>query len=369
MLIAAKMGTMSRDTRTRLGLASALLLVSACGRINIEQLPRPQGPGRDAGQPLDPEDAGEGDEPDDPSDADMAEVDASDEDAALPDAEVELDGAVDASEEDAAPPDAAVDAGPVCSLTGTWAAQMDVQLSWPAALVAAGSGTLRVWGRAQVTQNGNALSVGLLPCHVQVPDFALNPLFGQNESYGITFATAPFDRSPSPFATSDTTGTVAGALPGGTVTLSGLSMLVGLTMANPLTDGWPAVGAVMQADHDNNGKPAVSANYKTGGAYRNPPLNMTLSARSDIAYIAARLAFTSSANVTSCDALNGSATVSAFDTHIVGCRVAGGTTDCSTAQRDFIDGSRPSYGAGSAVMRLERVADNATCAAVRSALP
>ena len=57
-----------------------------------------------------------------------------------------------------------------------------------------------------------------------------------------------------------------------------------------------------------------------------------------------------------------------FDTHIVGCKVAGGG-ECDASQVDFVDVNRTVYEVVDASYEMVQVADDATCADVRAKLP
>jgi hypothetical protein len=75
---------------------------------------------------------------------------------------------------------------------------------------------------------------------------------------------------------------------------------------------------------------------------------------------------------TSCDEQAGTATAKFFDNHIVGCHVFNGG-DCTKTgvgnQTDFIDTSRTVYVPGAGTFVSKKLADNASCADVRAALP
>ncbi|MEY4576904.1 MAG: hypothetical protein RL701_1607 [Pseudomonadota bacterium] len=271
----------------------------------------------------------------------------------------------DSSVDDAA----ALDAGPECDLSGVWASVLDVQISWPTAILSGGTGTLRVWTRIQITQQDDVPQLSIVPCNVRIPDFALNPAVA-NEVYGMTYPLTVFDQVPTRLQQASSTARLTGAL----LSVPATAIMLGATLANPLTDAWPVVGSVTQADDDMNGKPAVHVNAKSGLSpagmpYSFTPLDLNLRARADISYLAARLGFSSTVTLTSCAAGSGSASVSTFDTHVVGCRVAGSANDCDTTQRDFIDAQRPAYSAGAASQSLVRLTGATTCAAVRAALP
>jgi hypothetical protein len=68
------------------------------------------------------------------------------------------------------------------------------------------------------------------------------------------------------------------------------------------------------------------------------------------------------------DTYTGTANVTKFDSHVVGCHIQGGG-NCSTSDRDFIDQNNVTFNVKSASVKLVRVAADATCADVRATLP
>ena len=71
----------------------------------------------------------------------------------------------------------------------------------------------------------------------------------------------------------------------------------------------------------------------------------------------------------SCTSITGTATVTNFDTHILGCELAGDAGTCTQADSDFTDNNRPaSRDWAPATVNLVKIANGATCATVRAAL-
>jgi hypothetical protein len=69
-----------------------------------------------------------------------------------------------------------------------------------------------------------------------------------------------------------------------------------------------------------------------------------------------------------CDEASGTATFMHFDNHVIGCHVSGGNA-CSPAEVKFIDDNRTIYSVTGATAQTKVVANGATCADVRAALP
>jgi hypothetical protein len=261
--------------------------------------------------------------------------------------------------------------GVSCDLTGTWAGKLSLQVTWPSSLtLAAGSGTLGFWVIVKGTQSGNTIPVTMVPCEITIPDFQSSAA-GGNEPYGLTFPNSLFDHTPSSYLpTTSATVALGGTSPGSTYSVPAVAFLVGLSMTNPTTDAWPSTPEmVTQVDMDEDTKPGVTAPYKSGAPYDFVPVNLSKSARSDEAYLASRLAASFSGTISAgCTSISGTATVTHFDTHIVGCELSGGAGDCAQADSDFTDSNKPAYAAGSATLSLVKIPDAGTCADVRAAL-
>ena len=256
-----------------------------------------------------------------------------------------------------------------CNLSGTLALKVSFQVTWAGnTALAPGSGTVQFWSKFQGTHTGNTFSGNLVMCGLTLPDFVMNPGFG-SEQYGLTFANASsFDRVPSGFPTTSAALTLSGASPGATLTLPSTALLIGLTLGSP-TAAWPATAAnVISTDPDVDGKPALTGTVKTGAAYSFLPVDLGRTVRSDQAYAAARLISSLNGTLTSCTRASGASNMT-FDTHILGCRVQGGSRECTTAERDFVDGNRPAFNAGTASFTIVKVADAASCSQVRAAIP
>jgi hypothetical protein len=253
-------------------------------------------------------------------------------------------------------------------MTGTYAIKIVAAVTWPNGVVNGGSGTSVLWSRFTGTQSGNNLVGTLQPCGFTVPDFALNPAVA-NELYQLKMPDTLFDHVPAYIpAVSATLSSPSGFVLGAPFSLPAIAFQVGANLSNPATDPWPAVGSLPTIDMDADGKAGVTGSYTSGGGYTYPRANTLGTARSDRGYTASRFALTGSGSTTSCTELNSSVSFSNFDTHIVSCRISGGS-DCTTTQRDTLDSGRPVFAPTSATLRAVKVAAGATCTSVRAALP
>jgi hypothetical protein len=260
--------------------------------------------------------------------------------------------------------------GTSCDLSGTWAAKVSLQLTWSSSLaLAAGSGTMGFWAIVKGAQSGTTIPVTMVPCEITIPDFQSSPA-GGNEQYGLTFPNSLFDHVPAYLPTTSATVSLGGTSPGSTYSVPAVAFLIGLSMTNPTTDAWPSTPEmVTQVDMDQDMKFGVTAPYKSGAPDVLVPVNLSKSARADEAYLASRLVASFSGTIgAGCTSVSGTATVTHFDTHLIGCELSGGAGDCTQTDSDFTDSNKPSYATGSATVSLVKIIDAGTCADVRSAL-
>jgi hypothetical protein len=254
-----------------------------------------------------------------------------------------------------------------CDMTGRWALRISVPSTWPGtSLLSAGSGNFTFWGLLQLTQSGTSLTGTLTMCGETAPDFRSAPFI--NEQYGIVFPNALFDRNP-PLPAVAAGGGLTSASPGSQLTFARTALLAGASMANPINDPWPSAAATMSLDSDADGKPAVSALYKTGSGYAAPPVNDFGTVRAQTDYIAARMVFSLAGTLDSCSTGSGTATPQDIDYHTLGCRITGNARDCSAAEASHLDQNAPDFRPTPGPYALAKLASGATCASVRAALP
>jgi hypothetical protein len=135
---------------------------------------------------------------------------------------------------------------------------------------------------------------------------------------------------------------------------------------------WPkSYTGIMAVDADGDGSPGFTAIPRQGGGFVAPPTGLGLlgsAPSADKVYLASRTIVSLGGKLTSCTEQAGTATITFFDSHVVGCHVKGGG-ECTPAQVDFIDQSRTDYKVSTGVFTSKQVAETATCADVRAALP
>lgn len=356
----------ARLPRTAWGALGALVLMAGCGRVGVELLGGDErardpitGVAADAGPADGAVPVGE-----DVSDASMGDA-AVDAEHAGGDASVDVDAGSDASE-----PETLADAGPQpCDFSGTWVAKLTVATSWPSGVaLSSGSGTSEVWAKFQLTPTGALVPGSMAACGVSLPDFSLQPALGF-ERYAVDFNIPLFDAVPPRTVATDAEIRVEGeGFPGDVISMSEAALVLGTTLADPLNDPWPAAGDLINNDMDGDGKRGVTLAHVNDAAHVYMRVDPLGTVRSDRGYYAARVVFSARGTVLSCDEIQGQAMVPRVDTHLVGCSLVGGG-ECSTLQRDTLDGLRPLFSLDDATYRAIKVGDHATCQTARSALP
>jgi hypothetical protein len=222
--------------------------------------------------------------------------------------------------------------------------------------------------RLQGTQSGNDLPVTVTQCGRTVPQFGSSII---SETFALSYLPALFDQAPAYLPTTAATVALSSSSPGATFTLPNSALLMGTSLADPVNGSWPASDSGLTSiDMDMNTKPGVTVAYSNSGGESYPRTSTAIFGfnRADQAYIADRFVFRLNGTLTSCTQSSGPATVTRADVRIFGARRTSGT-DCSNTEEDFLDESHPEYEPGTASYTLVKVADAATCANVRAALP
>jgi hypothetical protein len=219
------------------------------------------------------------------------------------------------------------------------------------------------------TQSGSTVSQAIVECGRFVPDFSATMV---SETYGFSLQTSLFDHVPPYLPTTSTTLTLSSTSPGATISQPLAAALMGTTMSNPTTAAWPSASTgLTQVDHDGDGNPGVTVTYLNGGGYSYPRVSSSAfsTARAQNPYVASRLVFSLQGTLSSCTQASGPATVTQVNTRIFGCKLSGTTNKCNTSQWSFLDDNCLNYTVGSSTYTMVKVANGASCAAVRSALP
>lgn len=254
--------------------------------------------------------------------------------------------------------------------TYTEAAHAVLEVTWPAGAASlAGHGQAHIWTKTSLTVNGNAITGQMQICGSVLPATMLGSALG-GASILMDIPDAAWD-APG-MATTPVTGTQTGAGIGATTSESYV-VLTGFDMADAATAPWPASysAITMTRDPDGDSLPGLTAIPRKGGTYILPPTSAVAAALgvgADRVSLVTRSAVSHVVTRTSCDEAMGTATFAHFDNHIIGCHVSGGSA-CAPAEVMFLDDNRPIYTVVSATVKTKIMADTATCAAIRTALP
>ena len=261
-----------------------------------------------------------------------------------------------------------IDAGPCDPRTAyTEASHLIVNVSWPAGTASMrGDGQLHVWGKVVYTASGNTVTGELQACGISLPPTTLTAL-GGGGTIQIEVPNDAWEAPSMPRFPIDVTQTSWDV--GSTVNLS-YTALIGLTMADPSTAPWPTsyTGITMINDAEGDMHAGLTAIPRSGGTFTLPPTSILQTARADQLYIVIRQVTSAMLTRTACDQASGSATFAFLNNHVVGCHIMG-ASDCMPNDVSFIDNNRTIYDITSATAETKVVADTATCADVRAALP
>jgi hypothetical protein len=249
----------------------------------------------------------------------------------------------------------------------TEASHLIVHVTWNPGLASMGGDSqIHVWGKTVFTVSGNTLTGTLQACGIVLPATTLNALGGGGmiliEVPDTTWDAPSMPRFP-------VQGTQTGWNVPSTINYS-YAALIGSTMTELATGDWPAAntGVSMINDADGDMNPGLTSIPRSGTGYTLPPTSIAQTARVDKLYIVNRNASTVSLSRTTCDAASGPAMLVHIDNHVVGCHIMG-ASDCMPADANFVDMNRSTYTIVGASAQSKIVADTATCADVRAALP
>jgi hypothetical protein len=276
-----------------------------------------------------------------------------------------------------------------CDFTGTWGSRLTVDVTWtPAGLnlqtfvLAPGAGTITQWIMGARVQHGTSLEDTTVVCGIVLPDFQGTQVVA-GQVYGVIFPDSIFDGMKLP--TFEVDGVVTRSAPGATYSTSAAAALLGLTMANPTTDPWPAT-VTTATDSDKDGTPGVTVNAAQGpvpppsdaGFYSDFPVGIPAPFQpvivADRLDLAIRQVTQVTGTVTDCDHVSGKVSIPqlggqyAINSHVIGCELVDGGA-CSDTQASFVDNTQPVFTpSGATTYESVRLPSGATCAMVRGML-
>ena len=275
-----------------------------------------------------------------------------------------------------------------CDFTGTWGSLLTVDVSWaPQGLniqtfvLAPGSGTIKQWIKGVRTQHGTSLQDSTVVCGIELPDFHGTQIVA-GQTYGVVFPDSLFDNLYLPSFEVDAV--VTSSAPGAVYRASAAAALLGLTMANPTTDPWPAT-VTTATDPDHDGTPGVTVSAAQGpvppgdaGSYAYFPVGIPAAFQpvvlSSKLHLAIRQVTAVTGSVVDCDHISGEVSIPqiagqyAIDSHVIGCELLEGGV-CTDTQAAFIDNTQPVFTpSGATTFQGMRLPAGSTCATVRSML-
>lgn len=264
---------------------------------------------------------------------------------------------------------AAGSAGAVaCDLNGRWASYLEIDVAWAGTTVLQpGADMIRVWLVGDRTGQADQAQESVSTCGITLPDFQSN-LLGGNEKFGVRFPGEVFDLGGIPQFNISFGGNV---VVGGELQSEPVALLIGHTMANPLTDPWPAISAIKATDPDADTKPGLTGVAVKGNGFGHPPTDALRLERAKALWIVSRTAVEIAASLTTCDQLNGSLSVlqvasqPGLQSHIVGCIKDNGEP-CTSTETGFLDTNRPDFQPATSSRFVSKRVDAAvSCAQVR----
>jgi hypothetical protein len=298
---------------------------------------------------------------------------------AASDAQAVSDAAQDATAPDAGP---AVDAAAACSLDGSFAGEVVLDVEWQGTtlagiipVIAAGKGQLRILVRLDAQDVTGVPGWTLSACSGSLPEFAASWLIG--EVYEAQIPVTSWDK-PS--------------MPSWSVSVDldcrapGCGLRTGPILATLGADAekWPGrtgpLAQVKSIDIDADGEAGLTLFMKgptlqspSGKPYSEPPISWTLGPRASKLFVAYQLATRVEAKFGSCDEFSGTLREGKVEARALGCEAhrEGETKPfaCSRSQAEFLDENLPNWIVTGGTVRARRVAPKAACSVVRPVWP
>jgi hypothetical protein len=265
-----------------------------------------------------------------------------------------------------------------CDLTGTYAMEADIDVTWKGTSVLVvpilnmGAGKLRITTRLTIERAGDQYSGRIRACSTETPDFASDTV---GERYAVRFPEALWDAADMPEW--ELPITVACNEPGCALKSDTLHALLGVDLDNPAAK-WPETWRdpqLLYKDHDGDGYPGLTVTaLNAPPLYTYPPVVIfPVTVRATSLMLAIRVTTLFDGAITSCDRFDGNGPASAVETRAASCIQDDGnlcgTTDTplSTSAATFLDENLPKWEVEKATWTVVRLADDASCDDVRQA--
>ena len=255
----------------------------------------------------------------------------------------------------------------------TVGAHIVAQVSWPATTgINAGTGEIHIWTISDLDFDDDGNATGTVkPCGSVIPELEASDLVGGGKIL-TEIPDSVWDQPDIPVVA--VSGSISGFDVGDTINMNPVASVVGVTLADPMNDPWPATGAELNGvDHDSSGKPGITSIPRDDAPFKRPPLDLIGAllpngARGDTLYLGTRIVMEIQGVRDSCTSASGAAVVQKFDNHVIGCHVLDGG-ECTADQAAFVDSNRTVFQVSEASYSMKQVTSGASCAEVRAALP
>lgn len=268
------------------------------------------------------------------------------------------------------------DSGTGCDLTGTYAMQADLNVTWKGTSIVIvpvldmGTGKLRITTRLTIERKGNSYTGRVRACSTETPDFSSTTV---GERYAVRFPDPLWDAAGMPewelpiaFDCSE---------PGCAARSETLHALLGVELDDP-TGPWPENRRdprLKYEDHDDDGNPGLTVNALNDGTYTYPPVILG-AARATELMLAIRVTSLFDGTIVSCDRLEGDGPGTKVETRAAGCIQDDGNV-CGdvdvppfvTSASTFLDENLPKWEVTKAAWTVVRLEDDADCQDVRDA--
>ena len=282
---------------------------------------------------------------------------------------------------------------------------VNFNVTWPASTVnGQGNGAVDLWLLNRATSMGTgdlAFSATTQWCGMNLPVINLNAV-GQTAvcASGMTCATKvqiafnDGDWDGKITRTFTTTGSQTAWNTSDTLSTGESLSLFGLTAASyggTPPAAWPAAcsssctpdgafAASALTDDDGDGFPGITANPLSSSSYSLPPTTPTQAATPPLAdqvyFVLRNQVQLTGVQMSSCTQGSGTAQITLFDNHVVGCHIASPAGACTSAAVSFLDQNRAVYGPDAThvasvltpitgTATIQQMASTATCADVR----
>jgi hypothetical protein len=250
-----------------------------------------------------------------------------------------------------------------CPSKFTTASYMRMPMSWPGSIgFLAAEGAMQAWARTTFTRTADGTTTESVLCGVVFPVVNTTILLGQIQ-LANDFPLNAFEQPTMPRAKGRVT------WQDGTMILDVGASVLGTTLSDP-NGAWPPREAIVPADHDGDGKPGLTVIPRPDPPFGLPPGDLLMTTQIDTMYTASRMGFRLTGTSAGCSApAQGGLEPLAFNYTVVGCHLAG-RGDCGERELNLVENQSPVFTPKSGGQwRSVPIAESASCAEVRAALP